>query len=290
MSGKLAAPETRICEECCQPFDTFWAQRLCNPCRYEHASRDTCASCGAKTGHSGRTICGPCRYGTPPEMHAMTGANRAWIAAIIEGEGTFARTRRPCGLIRVAMTDLDVVERLKNVTGLGLVHDRGRRLAHHKDVWDWAVTRRENVCTLTEEIAPILLGRRRASAESVLWADGRIMPLTAVMLPGEPESWAWVAGLIEGDGWISPAPGGAARTTVVGVESTDLDVIERLACLTKAGHINELRVDRAHHKPRWRWTVHGRDAIRRVLTGTLPLLGERRTARAEYVLGVINAL
>jgi hypothetical protein len=187
------------------------------------------------------------------------------------------------------MTDCDVVQRLKNITGLGLVHNRGRRLSHHKEVWDWAVTRRANVSALAGEIAPLLLSRRRASLESVFRAEGRPMPAAATLRPGDPESWAWIAGLIEGEGWISPGPTTTSRSPVVGVESTDLDVINRLADLAGAGRVNMLSGIPAQWKPRWRWTVHSRADTWQVLTGILPLLGDRRTERAKYVLSVIGA-
>jgi hypothetical protein len=284
VARRLENPDLRVCRDCSNSFVATWDQRLCNPCRYERASRSVCASCGAKTGQSGRTICGPCRYGTPPEMLAMTGADRAWVAAIIEGEGTFAHTRRPCGLIRVAMTDLDVVERLKEITGLGLVHARGRRLAHHKDVWDWAVTRRENVCTLTEEIAPILLGRRRASAESVLGADGRTMPPPTAMRPGEPESWGWVAGLIEGEGCIVPGPSSKDQRPRISLDMTDFDVIERLTTLTSAGTTMEIASRRPRGRPLRRWNVSRKAEIRTVIENVMPHLGARRKERAAYAL------
>lgn len=222
-------------------------------------------------------------------MRTMTRIDRAWVAAIIEGEGTFGHPARPCGRIRVVMTDRDVIQRLQDVTGLGLIHNRGRRLAHHKDAWDWLVTRRANVCALSEEIAPILLSRRRTSLEPAFLAMGRPMPDPVAMQPGPPESWAWIAGLIEGEGWISPGPNTVSRSPVVGVESTDIDVINRIAHLADAGRVIAIPNVPSGCKPRWRWAAHSRSDVWRVLTGILPLLGDRRTARAKYVLGVIGA-
>jgi hypothetical protein len=289
MSRRLETPETRACQECSRQFVATWTQRLCNPCRYNRATRGKCAKCGAKTGHSGRVLCGPCRYGDPPAILPMSRVDRAWITAIVEGEGTFNRVRRPCGYIRVAMTDQDIVQRLRDVTGLGLVHSRGRRMAHQKDVWDWTVTRRANVCTLAETLAPLLLSRRRASLEPILRADGRMLPSVIDLRPGLPESWAWVAGLIEGEGWIGPGPETAKRAPVVGVESTDYDVVERLGRLTELGHINSIINVPPGMKPKWRWSIHSRAGTWRVLTSILPLLGERRRARAMRVLDVIGS-
>ena len=99
---------------------------------------------------------------------------------------------------------------------------------------------------------------------------------------------AWVAAIIEGEGTFRPAPGAARQSPVLGVESTDLDVIERLAQLTEVGHVNALSNVPDRFKPRWRWTVRSRAATRQVLTEILPQLGERRADRATYVLGVIG--
>jgi hypothetical protein len=95
------------------------------PCRYDRAARSTCANCGQKTGQSGRTLCGDCRYGPDPQLHTMTDVEKAWLAGIIEGEGTFGRVGRPGGQIRVVMTDQDVIHRLHAITGLGLIHEPG---------------------------------------------------------------------------------------------------------------------------------------------------------------------
>jgi len=289
VSKRLAQPEGRVCEDCSAPFTTNWSQRLCNPCRYGRAARSTCDTCGQKTGQTGRSRCGSCRYGTPPALNCMLPIERAWLAGIVEGEGTFGRTGRPGGQIRVVMTDQDVVRRLQSLTGLGLVHNRGRRAAHHKTVWEWAVTRRENVCTLALELAPLLLMRRRTAIEFIMRAGGQSVPLAATLRPGTDESWAWVAGSLEGEGWISPAPRAVQQTPRVAAESTDRDAIERLALLTQAGHVADLSPRVAGYKPSWRWSVYSYADTRFVLSAILPWLGERRTERAHYVLGLVDA-
>jgi hypothetical protein len=289
VSKRLPQPENRACEDCSGLFVTSWAQRLCNPCKYGRAARSACDTCGRKTGQTGRRQCGSCRYGTPPELRAMSSPELAWLAGIVEGEGTFGLARRPGGQVRVVMTDQDIIRRLWCLTGLGLIHNRGRRAAHHKTVWEWAVTRRENVCTLAGELAPLLLQRRRAAIEAILRAGGRVLPPPVEFQPGTGEAWAWVAGLLEGEGWISPAPNSIRQGVAVAVQSTDFDTIERLAALTQVGSIVDLKRRSANHKPSRRWGVRSHADARLVLAATLPWLGERRTARARYVLDRIGA-
>jgi hypothetical protein len=289
VSQRLAEPENRVCENCSEPFATNWAQRLCNPCRYDRATRSVCATCGAKTGLTGRQQCGACRYGTPPPLRPMTPAETAWLTGIVEGEGTFVHGRRPCGQIRVVMTDEDVIRRLQSTTGLGIVHDRGRRRAHYKTAWEWAVIRRENVCVLAMTLAPLLLRRRRAATGRIFQAAGRSMPAVTELQAGSSEAWAWVAGLLEGEGWMQPGPETASRKPVIAAESTDRDVIDRLAALTGVGHIMEIRPRTATRKLSWRWSTCSQAGVRLVLSETLPLFGERRAGQAWHVLRMVGA-
>lgn len=212
-----------------------------------------------------------------------------WLAGIIEGEGCFPKGSKPCGRLRVAMTDRDIIERLQSVTGLGLVHDRGRRRAHWKQVWDWTVLRRENMCAIAEALAPLLLQRRRAQIAFIFRAAGTPMPPMVSPTRGEPDAWGWVAGLIEGEGWIGPAPDALRQELSVSVESTDFDVIERLAELTAVGSVHSIARVRPNEKPRRSWRVCNRRDTCHVLDAIHPLLGERRKARADYALSVRRA-
>jgi hypothetical protein len=287
MSKRLTQPEKRVCEHCSASFTTNWSQRLCNPCRYDRAARSACETCGRKTGQTGRSQCGLCRYGTAPDLRAMSPDERAWLTGIVEGEGTFVRAGRPGGQIRVVMTDQDVIQRLQIVTGLGLVHNRGRRSAQYKIAWEWAVTRRENVCTLAKELAPLLLRRRRESLQFIFDAAGRMLPPAEELPTRSPESWAWAAGLIEGEGWIGPGPRAVRKSSIVAVESTDHDVIERLAAATGFGHVTSVDQRASDWKPGWRWSVHSQADVYAVLSAILPLLGNRRAGRAHYALNWI---
>jgi len=49
----------------------------------------------------------------------MTAPEAAWLAGILEGEGSFLSGKSIA--IQVTMTDLDVLERLQPITGLGRV-------------------------------------------------------------------------------------------------------------------------------------------------------------------------
>jgi hypothetical protein len=206
-----------------------------------------------------------------------------WFTGILEGEGTFA-LNRVHGAIRVAMTDRDIIERLQAVSGVGLIHSRAPRTSRRQATWDWEVVRVETVGKLAASVAPFLLGRRRDRVGDLLGRHGIFLPPPTPILGGSLEAWAWVAGLLEGEGWLSPGPATHARKVKLGVSSTDWDVLDRLHVLTGAGSIYPVKRRRETWKPAWQWTVSNRRDVHGILNQILPWLGERRSERARYVL------
>ncbi len=90
----------------------------------------------------------------------------AWVAGILEGEGTFSGNRHR---VTCAMTDRDIIARLAQTTGVGRIYFSKRQKEHHKDVWIWSVIRRSEVTELTRAIIP-WLGERRTAAAILLCA------------------------------------------------------------------------------------------------------------------------
>jgi hypothetical protein len=99
----------------------------------------------------------------------MTAAETAWVAGIIEGEGYFT-TKGSGGLaVRVSMTDRDIIERLKALTGVGTLYvPRNPRPGEWKQAYTWAVQDRQDAKALLEAILPWLGLRRTAKVEEVL--------------------------------------------------------------------------------------------------------------------------
>lgn len=93
----------------------------------------------------------------------MNAVEIAWVAGIIEGEGTILV---PGGgqypSVRVAMTDEDVVRRLHSITGLGRVVPRKKGQPHFKPQWQWHVCSRREVARLLCAVAPLMGSRRTA--------------------------------------------------------------------------------------------------------------------------------
>jgi hypothetical protein len=92
-----------------------------------------------------------------------------WVAALIEGEGWIGLrgTSRP--VVQVVSTDLDVVERLREWTGVGVINANALR-PDRKQSWRWTVGRRDDAGMLLEEILPLLLRRRAAKARGAIEA------------------------------------------------------------------------------------------------------------------------
>ncbi len=287
MSRHLASPEDRMCEDCSSPFTTNWPQRLCNPCRYDRAARSVCVTCGGKTGQSGREMCGNCRYGPVPELLAMTAADRGWLSGILEGEG-YVGVVHQHGTIRVAMTDGDVIRRAYDVSGVGRVNELPRRAPHHKIVFTWSVVRHASIPDVLLAMAPLLGERRRIQAAAVLRLHDTDLPPPQTLVPGSEEAWGWISGLVEGEGCFEPGPLAKKRKGLaVAVDSTDPDVVERLAMLTGAGTLTNLGSRQANWKTRYRWRVTKKAEVQMILSRILPRLGERRAGQASYVLGQI---
>lgn len=84
----------------------------------------------------------------------------AWVAGIVEGEGSIVATSGSSSELKVLMTDEDVVRRLHEVTGLGNVYGPIFHKAGGKPLYAWKVARKRDLARVLLAIYP-LLGERR---------------------------------------------------------------------------------------------------------------------------------
>jgi hypothetical protein len=159
--------------------------------------RDTCLSCGARLPddrNANRLFCdrtcsarqySRVRRGTAEpriEIDAaallarMTPERLGWVAGIIEGEGSISVTSVPrigniytYPLVNVAMTDEDMIRRLREWTGIGRVAGPFRPPSHgtHKPHWNWNVNKIAHVEALCTTIWPFLGERRRVQVQAM---------------------------------------------------------------------------------------------------------------------------
>lgn len=107
------------------------------------------------------------------------GFETAWAAGLIEGEGTFALVKNSkakhgkSAKIVVQMNDLDVLERLHNVFGLGRIYYRPPR-GNSKESWAWTVYKATEVKDILGTLLPYLGNRRTAKANEVIdWIEAQ---------------------------------------------------------------------------------------------------------------------
>jgi hypothetical protein len=94
------------------------------------------------------------------------------------------------------------------------------------------------------------------------------------------EDWAWLAGLLEGEGCFSLA---RDRYPAVSLDMTDRDVVERAAEMMGAPSVCEQ--PNPGKKTSWRTRSNGLTALA-VMVNVSPYLGVRRRAKVREVLDV----
>lgn len=111
------------------------------------------------------------------DLRKMTRTEIAWLAGLIEGEGSFVVIPTKVRLT-VAMTDSDIIKRLHNVTNVGHIHPcRTRAKEHYKPVTIWAVSRQRHLYPLVKLIRPWLGQRRGEAADKMLeWIEEKMAP------------------------------------------------------------------------------------------------------------------
>jgi hypothetical protein len=122
----------------------------------------------------------------PIDIRQISNIDLAWLAGLLEGEGSFmvhrdpaTETQRARIIIRIAvhMTDRDVVERVRDIVGLGTVLRRPPGKPHHKETFRWAISAKAPTLKLMRLLRPHMGERRVAQIDACLQAvseDGGI--------------------------------------------------------------------------------------------------------------------
>jgi hypothetical protein len=95
-----------------------------------------------------------------------TAAEYAWLAGLIEGEGTFGAHGKGAVRLAVGMTDEDTIRQAHAVSGVGYVYF-GPRRSPRQDIWTWAVTKTADAIQLMAVIYPAMSARRQARIEEL---------------------------------------------------------------------------------------------------------------------------
>lgn len=219
-----------------------------------------------------------------------------WLVGILEGEGTFLRgapSRPGAPILRVSMTDRDVVERVANLLGRAVVRLR-RRKPHHKLPYATTIKGAPAVQVMYA-VRPFLGKTRELQIDLAIssWQTRRAprrggtaeSPSTlaqAQVESQEARDRAWLAGLLEGEGSFLAHRGVLLSYPVIKVEMCDREIIERAARLldTKVWVVPP-------GTEGWRATYVAKIAGHRAaewMRALRPYMGLRRTAAIDVAL------
>lgn len=200
----------------------------------------------------------------------------AWLAGLLEGEGSFflpsTTERRPhrYPVIKLGMTDEDVVVRVATLFGRAITTTRGR----HSDKFKYSTAVEGKAAGWwMERLYPHMGARRRQKIVELLGHEP-----TAPLVRHD---WYWLAGLCEGEACFDIARGHPRLR----LNMVDEDVIARAADLFGVGfHVQHTPFMRSRGwRPQFSLAVahsRGRNAMARMS----PMMGSRRRARIEEVL------
>jgi hypothetical protein len=117
--------------------------------------------------------------GATRELKELSQIEAAWLAGIIEGEGSIRIEPKNGVVVRLSMTDEDVVRKVSAMCGAGNffpLKPHAAWKAHYKPQFRWELGRREDVVPFLQAILPHLGSRRGARVREAL-----SMPLPARM-------------------------------------------------------------------------------------------------------------
>ena len=182
------------------------------------------------------------RRRSSPHIASIEQLQFHWLVGILEGEGTFLRgapSRPGTPIVRVSMTDRDVVDRVARLFERAVVRLR-RRKPHHKLPYATTIKGAPAV-RVTHAVRPFLSKSRQLQIDRAIasWKPRRVTrdamaPADLFTAHGEsPEvcDRAWLAGLLEGEGSFIGNRGAGSSYPVIKVEMCEQEVIERAARL-----------------------------------------------------------
>lgn len=98
----------------------------------------------------------------------MAPIDAAWVAGLLEGEGSFINTPSNKGVISLQLTDLDVLQKLHRIVGAGGIHEVHRTRPGGKPCWGWKIGSRADVLALIDQLYPYMGERRRAKMDEIV--------------------------------------------------------------------------------------------------------------------------
>lgn len=138
-----------------------------------------------------------CASKVNPQLAELTPEQVAWVAGIIEGEGSFIAEKRRNGRyatrvyasarIQVQMTDEDVIIRLQELMG-GTVHSYPDKRPQCKDQFRWTFRGYENVVAALELLRPWMFSRRTEQMDRMMATVDEVRSEVAAHGPAQDEA------------------------------------------------------------------------------------------------------
>lgn len=94
-------------------------------------------------------------------MHIWDQFTIGFVAGIVEGEGYISYSNGSPS-VRVGMTDLDTIQKVQDLTGIGRITGPYVR-SGNKPIWHWSVCNHKECARLLLAIAPVMCKRRMES-------------------------------------------------------------------------------------------------------------------------------
>lgn len=124
----------------------------------------TCQTCGrdfVALNSSAAKYCSVACSGEKPKSDMLASELEiAWLAGLLEGEGTFNITDLGGIRVSIEMTDLDILQRIQRALGFGSI-GKPRARGTNKQIWTFSVSSRLDVEQLLIAILPYM-GERRS--------------------------------------------------------------------------------------------------------------------------------
>lgn len=220
----------------------------------------------------------------------------AWLAGLMEGEGTFARAtpakpRRPT--MSVGMADEDVVRRVCELWGTRLWTFRLKN-PRYKPVHRTELVGGSAV-SMMSLLRPHLCSRRQAQIDEAMVT---YQPLRSIRHKrfhlsadgAEEFDRYWLAGLLEGEAYFGlNTTSKHSVSPLVELNSVDCEVIERVHRLYAGRYGVSVKIHmrpprRPGHRPQYHIACFGFGA-RAIVADVEPLMGQRRRERIAALLG-----
>jgi len=146
--------------------------KLCQDCDGSHQGKGWCANHYQYHHYRKDGLVGQARLVANREhpIFNLSDLQIGYLAGIIDGEGCFTRNGKGIRFY-LGSTDLDVIEKLHEQTGLGKIYVGYRKAGERggtKDFHQWIVSKQLEVSTLANIILPYVCQRRHMKISSLL--------------------------------------------------------------------------------------------------------------------------